>query len=214
MNRQLRRRRKSDQQAGRPAQRDERRDAAETREHDAFDQQLLHDPPAAGAHRQPNRNLALARRCAREQQAREVGAGDQQHHGRHRHQDQQHRPQHGDAAVRGVVEREHGGAMIDVAALARPGRRASARSSSRARRAPARATIPARAGRSGSSSGCRARSSRSPPGITIGCVPIGSHMSYDRPDTPPKKPGAATPTTVKGCELILSWRPITLGIAD
>ena len=34
-------------------------------------------------------------------------------------------------------------------------------------------------------------------------------MSYDSPDTAPKKPGAATPTTVKGCELILSCRPIT-----
>ena len=56
--------------------------------------------------------------------------------------------------------------------------------------------------------------SRSPPGMTSGCVPTGTHMSYDKPETAPRKPGAATPITVKGCELILSWRPITAGIAD
>jgi hypothetical protein len=55
---------------------------------------------------------------------------------------------------------------------------------------------------------------RSPPGMTTGCVPIGSHMSYDSPETAPKKPGAATPTIVKGCELILSCRPITFGSAS
>ena len=63
-------------------------------EDDAFDEQLLHDAPAAGAHRQSDRDLALPRRGARQQQAGEVRARDQQHHAGDRGQDQQHRPQH------------------------------------------------------------------------------------------------------------------------
>ena len=60
---------------------DEAEQAAEPREHDALDQQLADDAAAARAEREPHGDLLLPRRRARDQQARDVGARDQQHAG-------------------------------------------------------------------------------------------------------------------------------------
>ena len=49
-------------------------------------QELAHDPPARGSQRQPDRDLLLSRARANDQQAREIGAGDEQHHAHRRHQ--------------------------------------------------------------------------------------------------------------------------------
>ena len=49
------------------------------RQHQAFGEELAHDAPAPGAEGQPQGHLALARRGARQEQAGDVGAGDQQH---------------------------------------------------------------------------------------------------------------------------------------
>ena len=62
---------------------------ADRRQQRAFDQQLTHNPGAAGADRQAHRDLSAARRGARQQQARDIGAGDDQHQPDHRHQHQQ-----------------------------------------------------------------------------------------------------------------------------
>ena len=49
-------------------------------------QELAHDPPARGSERQPDRYLLLSRARANDQQAREIGAGDEQNHAHRRHQ--------------------------------------------------------------------------------------------------------------------------------
>ena len=49
------------------------------REHEALDHELPDEPPAAGAERGADADLALARAGAREQQVRDVRARDQQH---------------------------------------------------------------------------------------------------------------------------------------
>ena len=51
----------------------------------ALGQQLPHDPAASRAHRRANAHLFFARRRLREQQVREVDAGDQQHDADDRH---------------------------------------------------------------------------------------------------------------------------------
>ena len=53
--------------------------AADQRQHDAFGQKLTQQPPAAGAERRTNRELALPRLGAREHQVRQIGARDEQH---------------------------------------------------------------------------------------------------------------------------------------
>ena len=64
-------------------------DGAGPGEHEALGEQLTHEPPRAGAERRADGQLALARRRAREQQVRDVRAGDQQHEddGAHQRQD-------------------------------------------------------------------------------------------------------------------------------
>ena len=52
---------------------------AEQRQQHALGEQLRDEPPARCAHRLPHRDLALAHAGARQQQIREIGAGDQQH---------------------------------------------------------------------------------------------------------------------------------------
>ena len=56
--------------------------AGEEREQQALGEELAHQPAARGAEREAHRHLALARRRAREQQVRDVRAGDQQHQAR------------------------------------------------------------------------------------------------------------------------------------
>ena len=55
------------------------RDAAGKREQQALDDQLPDNAPASGAQRQSNRDLALTRRSAGEQQVRDIRARDQEH---------------------------------------------------------------------------------------------------------------------------------------
>ena len=49
------------------------------RQDQAFDQELTHEAPAAGAERRPHGNLALTSAGASEQQVGDVGAGDEEH---------------------------------------------------------------------------------------------------------------------------------------
>ena len=65
---------------GRHPQRDDQTgEAARDAEQDAFEQQLANDAPASGAERPPHGQLALPRHAAREHQARDVEARDEQH---------------------------------------------------------------------------------------------------------------------------------------
>jgi len=59
----------------------------ERREHHALGEQLTHQPGAAAADRQAHADLAAARRGARQQQIRDVGARDHEHEGDDRHDD-------------------------------------------------------------------------------------------------------------------------------
>lgn len=52
--------------------------AAEERKHHALDQQLFREAGAIGAEREPERDLLLPNRGAREQKIRDVRADDQQ----------------------------------------------------------------------------------------------------------------------------------------
>ena len=58
-------------------------------EQHAFDEQLLDETSAARAERETHRHLALTAGAARQQQVRDIGAGDQQHARGNRHQDPQ-----------------------------------------------------------------------------------------------------------------------------
>ena len=85
-----------------PAQRQQQpEDAADHRQQNAFDQQLTDDPPAAGAERDADGNLARAPRRPREQQVGDVGAGNQQHEADRAHQrpEDQRNLRAGDAVV-------------------------------------------------------------------------------------------------------------------
>ncbi len=52
---------------------------SDRRQHEALDEQLPHDLPARRAERRAQRELALTGGAARQQQVRDVGAGDEQH---------------------------------------------------------------------------------------------------------------------------------------
>ena len=67
-------------------------DAAGDREQDALDERLRHDLPARRAHREPHGGLTAPRDRAREQQVRDVGAGDEQHQPAHAEQNLQAAP--------------------------------------------------------------------------------------------------------------------------
>ena len=63
--------------------------AADQAEQQAFGQHLAQQSTPPGAERRPNRELALPRGGAREQQVRDVGAGDQQDEAHRTEQDDQ-----------------------------------------------------------------------------------------------------------------------------
>ena len=65
---------------------DEARDAAADGEQDAFDERLRDDLRSRRADGHPQRGLRPSRDRAREQQVRDVRAGDEQHEPAHRHQ--------------------------------------------------------------------------------------------------------------------------------
>ena len=78
-------------QAERPPRHDDAGDAAEEGEQARLDEQLPHELPPARADRQPHRHLGRARRGARQQQVRDVGARDEHHHAGDREQQEQRR---------------------------------------------------------------------------------------------------------------------------
>ena len=67
------------QQVGAPSRDDEGRGAADQREEQALDGELADDARAAGAERRADADLALTIRRAREEERRDVEAGDEQH---------------------------------------------------------------------------------------------------------------------------------------
>jgi hypothetical protein len=71
--------RKRRQRAAQPERDEDARGSAERGEQQALEQQLPHQPSPRRADRDADRHLLLARRGPRQQQARDVGAGDQQH---------------------------------------------------------------------------------------------------------------------------------------
>ncbi len=108
-------------------------------EHDALGQQLADQAPVPGAKRAPQRELAMAAFGAREDQARDVRAGDQQQK-RHRAGEQPDRRPHRPEDLLVEPDRErgelHGGR---IQALARPGGGERRQLGARARRRFARA---------------------------------------------------------------------------
>ena len=87
--------------------RDERaRRSARERQHQALGEELADDAQATGAERETNRDLALARKAAREREAGEVHARDEQHETHGPEQDERGAPQQGIDAL--IVE-GHGG---------------------------------------------------------------------------------------------------------
>ena len=131
----LRRRRRLERPDDDPRQRNAG-DAADRRQQHAFGQQLPDEAPAARADGQPHRELAPPRRGPRQQQVRDVRAGDQQHGADDAAEQQRDRPH-----LLPLI-----GIALDRSARARA-RRApptgsrSARTSSRPWRAP-RAPVP------------------------------------------------------------------------
>ena len=61
-------------------------EAAEERQQQALDEQLLHEAPARRAERQAQRDLLLPHEASRDEQIRDVGARDEQHEADHAHQ--------------------------------------------------------------------------------------------------------------------------------
>ena len=83
-------------------------EAAGDRQQQALLEHLPHYARLAGAERHADGDLALARRRARQQQVRQVGAGDEQHQQHRSAQNQQRRAQvAGDAPLQGGGENPH-----------------------------------------------------------------------------------------------------------
>ena len=75
-----------EEQIGHPVRERHSGGAAGGGEERTLRQELAHDPPARGSQRKPDRYLLLSRARPNDQQAREIGAGDEQHHAHRRHQ--------------------------------------------------------------------------------------------------------------------------------
>ena len=73
------------QDGARPVGDDQPADAANHGQQQALGEELLNQPPPAGANRQPHRNLLPAAAGARQQQVGDVAAGNQQHQADHGH---------------------------------------------------------------------------------------------------------------------------------
>ena len=96
-----------DQSTRHPDGEQQAQQAAGDREHQALDEQLPDELPARRAQRQPDRDLPLARKRARDEQVGHVGAGDQEDEADHAHQDDERRrevvPERG-VADRGLLD--------------------------------------------------------------------------------------------------------------
>jgi hypothetical protein len=86
--------------------------AAGDGEQGALDHELAHQAGAAGAERRPQREVVLAPRDACEQEARHVGARDQQDQADGAHQDPEHRPHVPDELVPQRHERHRRGLVL------------------------------------------------------------------------------------------------------
>ena len=112
------------------------RGGAQQRQHDALDQQLADEPPAAGAQAEADGDLLLPRGGAGHQQVGDVRAGDQQHQADHAHQ---HHQRASSPARAGRTRPAAPGSSASAWPGTARGRSAgSARGSSRPRAAPAR----------------------------------------------------------------------------
>ena len=86
---------------------EQRRQRAEDAEEDGLGEPLAKESSAAGANRDPNRDLPLPRHRATEKQACDIHARDHEHHQHHARQLPQQRPRrHAKAAA--LAERRHG----------------------------------------------------------------------------------------------------------
>jgi hypothetical protein len=91
----------------------------ERRQRHSLDELLRHEPAAAAAHRRAQTELALPGRAAREQQARDVGAGDQQQQHCRPGGDRDRRPVRSQDLVR---HRHREGAVLDAGVVLAFGR--------------------------------------------------------------------------------------------
>ena len=82
-------------------------DTAADAEQQIFDDQLAHDAPARATQREPHVELALAIGRARDQQVRDVGAGDEQH-------ERDRAPEHQDARAHGTQQPIDRGSHVGV----------------------------------------------------------------------------------------------------
>ena len=95
------------QRAGGPQRDAHGERAAGERQHHAFDEQLTHQPPAAGAERYPDGNLPPARAAAHEHEVGHIRAREQQHEAGNRHQHRQERGKEKIRAERAAPQRIH-----------------------------------------------------------------------------------------------------------
>ncbi len=99
-----------DDQIQRPSRDHQAGDAAEHRQDQRFGEQLHDELPPARAKRQPHRHLGGTRGRARQQQVRDVRAGDDQHQAGHAEQERQRAP--GFAADRALPAQAGGHAQL------------------------------------------------------------------------------------------------------
>ncbi len=88
-----------------PGRDDQARAGPESTQHGRLREELAHEAAAARAHRRAHGELPLARRGARQQQVRDVRAGDQQDEAHRAEQDEERRAHLSD---HGLVQRAHG----------------------------------------------------------------------------------------------------------
>ena len=81
------------ERAGAPQREQQSQHSAGRRQHDTFREELPQQAAASGAERQPDRDLPPAGGGAREQQVRDIGAGDEQYQAHDGHEDQERRPE-------------------------------------------------------------------------------------------------------------------------
>ena len=79
-----------------PAARRDSQNRRRRRDEQALGQELRHEPPPARADRRAHRDLSRARRRPREQEARDVDAGDEEEQPHRAQQDEQRRPEEPD----------------------------------------------------------------------------------------------------------------------
>src|SRR5271156_5787416 len=205
----MRRRQEKAQKIRAPQRQDDSAGATRSGQQQAFDEELANQASAAGTQRRAHRHFFFTCRSASQQQIRHVDAGDQQDQHGYDHQEPENaaekilyavmrfphwRHVNADAVAAtgiGIFLRQMRAIVVNsdwACAMVTPGRR--------------RPRICTKVGE---------RSSIFSPGRTSGCIIIGTKYCASMPTMVPKKCGGATPITVKGCPLICTVRPTTLG---